>query len=268
MWLQPLPQPLLAHDSEQLSPESAYERSEAVELAFIVALQHLPGAQRAVLILRDVLGYSAREVAAILETTTASVTSALRRARLRVEQRLPASSQQQTLQALGDARVNEIVNAYIDAWNRGDVDAVVALLSSDATFSMPPLSTWYCGREAIGAFLAQEPLGGEWEWRVLRARANGQEALAFYIRDTHSPTDPFVAWGLNVLAFEGSLISAVTAFLMCGYVVVDRDELLAMMRQPADPARLRALFSRFGLPARLPLSSMQAGRSVLHAASV
>ena len=138
-------------------PEARYEQREAVELAFIAALQHLPASQRAVLLLRDVLGFSAKETAGMLETTVASVNSALQRARRRVEERMPARSQQATLRSLGDERVRAVVEGYLDAWERGDVDALVAMLAEDATFQMPPYPTWWRGREVIAAFAAEPP---------------------------------------------------------------------------------------------------------------
>jgi RNA polymerase sigma-70 factor (ECF subfamily) len=152
-----------------------------MELAFIVALQHLPGSQRAVLILRDVFGFSATEAAEMLATTVASVNGALQRARKAVDQRLPAQSQQATLRSIGDRPLREVVNAYMDAIDRGDVQAVVAMLTEDATLSMPPLPTWYAGHEAIAAFLAREPLSGRYRWRHAPTRANGQAAVAGYI---------------------------------------------------------------------------------------
>jgi hypothetical protein len=120
------------------APEARYEQRESVELAFIAALQHLPGRQRAVLILREVLGFSAREVADSLDTTTASVNSAMQRARKAVDERLPEHSQQATLRSLGDARIAGVVNDYMDALDRGDIEKVLAMLTEDATWSMPP----------------------------------------------------------------------------------------------------------------------------------
>ena len=124
-------------------PEARYEQREGVELAFIAALQHLPANQRAVLILRDVLGFSAKETAETLETTVASANSALQRARATVDERLPEQSQQATLRALGDERPRRARRRLRDAWERGDVDAVVGMLTEDASFSMPPLATWF-----------------------------------------------------------------------------------------------------------------------------
>ena len=120
-----------------------------MELAFIAALQHLPANQRAVLILREVLGFTAKEAAEILETSTASVNSALQRARKTVDDRLPEQSQQETLRELGDDGLRELVDEYVEAWERGDVDAVVGMLTEDAAFAMPPLKTWFGGREEI-----------------------------------------------------------------------------------------------------------------------
>ena len=119
-------------------PDASYEQRESLELAFIAALQHLPANQRAVLILREALGFSAKESAEILDTTPASVNSAMQRARAAVDEKLPAQSQQATLQHLGDGEIKAIVERYVAAWNRGDVDAVVEMLAQDATFSMPP----------------------------------------------------------------------------------------------------------------------------------
>jgi RNA polymerase sigma-70 factor (ECF subfamily) len=142
IWMEPFPDEQLGLDAEIAGPEARYEQREGIELAFIAALQHLPANQRAVLILREVLGFSADETAETLETSTASVNSALQRARVTVEKRLPEKSQQETLRALGDKRLSEIVDAYMAAWERNDVDAVVAMLAEDVSFSMPPLRTW------------------------------------------------------------------------------------------------------------------------------
>src|ERR671937_1722520 len=134
-------------------PEARYEQREAVELAFIAALQNLPPRQRAVLILRDVLGFSARETAAVLETTPVSIDSALQRAHKAVEERLPGQTQQQTLRLIGDEELGQLVRRYTAAWERNDVDAVVSMLAEDARMAMPPLPSWYSGREHVGDFL-------------------------------------------------------------------------------------------------------------------
>ena len=152
VWVEPYPDERLAVEVGPAGPEARYEQRESVELAFIAALQHLPANQRAVLILREVLGFSAKEVGEALDTTTASVNSALQRARASVDEKLPEQSQQETLRALGDDDLREIVDRYVAAWESKDVETVVAMLADDATFSMPPLASWFGGREAIEVF--------------------------------------------------------------------------------------------------------------------
>jgi RNA polymerase sigma-70 factor (ECF subfamily) len=230
-------------------PEARYEQRESVELAFVAALQHLPATQRAVLILREVLGFSAREVAETLDTTVAAVNSALQRARAAVEERVPERSQQATLRALGDQGVRELVESYVDAWDRGDVDAVVAMLTEDATFAMPPLRTWFGGRDAIAVFLAGWPLSGNWRWRPVSVRANGQPALAFYSWDPEE--ESYLPFALNVLTLRGARISDVTAFITRSTQIPDREVLARLPEQPPDPRRLTAAFENFGLPDRL-----------------
>jgi RNA polymerase sigma-70 factor (ECF subfamily) len=169
VWLEPYPD----------DPDAAYEARESVELAFIAALQHLPPNQRAVLILREVLGFSAKETAEMLDTTPASVNSAMQRARAAVDERTPAQSQQATLRALGDDAIRELVERYVDAWNRNDLDTVVAMLAEDATFSMPPDFRWFRGRAAIRAFF---PLGPMSIPRIFvpAPSANGQLTFGTY----------------------------------------------------------------------------------------
>jgi RNA polymerase sigma-70 factor (ECF subfamily) len=210
VWVEPYPDERLGLSDGYAAPEARYEQRESVELAFIAALQHLPATQRAVLILREVLGFSAREVAEVLDTTTASVNSALQRARAAVDQRLPERSQQATLRALGDARVRELVKRYVDAWERGDVDGVVAMLAEDASFSMPPGSTWFRGRAAIAAFLPRGPLA--MRRRFLPVRANGQ--LAFGTYRWEDERGEFVGNAVHVLDLDGEEIRDVTCFLM------------------------------------------------------
>src|SRR6185503_9134156 len=167
--------------------------------------------QRAVLILREVLGFSAREVAELLETTVASVNSALQRARKTVDERLPEQSQQATLRALGDDGLRDLVESYMDAMQRGDVDAVVAMLAKDAAWSMPPLESWYRGHDALRVFLANGPLSGEWRWRHLPARANGQAAVGCYT--WHAEEESYLPFALDVLTLNGAQIKEVTAFI-------------------------------------------------------
>ena len=250
VWVEPYPDETLAVEDGYAAPEARFEQREAVELAFIAALQHLPARQRAALILREVLGFSAREVAESLDSTTASVNSALQRARKTIDEQLPEQSQQQTLRTLGDDRLSEIVGTYVDAWERNDVEAVVAMLADDATFAMPPLRTWFGGREEIAEFLVGWPLSGAWRWRPLRVRANGQEALAFYNWDEDAGA--FVPFALNVLTFEGELVHDVTAFISrTAPPDADLEVTARMPEQEYDPMALAAAFGNFGLPERL-----------------
>jgi RNA polymerase sigma-70 factor (ECF subfamily) len=217
VWIEPIPEDRLALDDSLAGPEARYDQRESVELAFIAALQHLPARQRAVLILRDVLGFSAREVAETLETTPAAVDTALQRARKNADERLPERSQQATLRALGDSRLREIVDRFVAAWERADVAAVVGLLAEDALLTMPPLPTWFRGREAIATFLAGWPLAGT-PTRLVAARANGQPAFANYFWDADRAA--FVANDIIVLTLDGAGIAEITAFL--GEEIVDR----------------------------------------------
>jgi RNA polymerase sigma-70 factor, ECF subfamily len=250
VWVEPYPDEKLGLEDGYAAPEARYEQREAVELAFIAALQHLPATQRAVLILREVLGFSAKEVAESLDTTVASVNSALQRARQTVEDRLPEQSQQTTLRALGDDGLREVVESYVDAWHRGDVEAVVAMLADDATFSMPPLRTWFRGRADIAAFLAGWPLSGLWRWRAVVTTSNGQPALAFYTWDPES--DTYRHFALNVLDVRDGKISAVTAFLIRSTEDPDPRVIARLPEQPDDPRRAEAAFASFGLPEELP----------------
>jgi RNA polymerase sigma-70 factor (ECF subfamily) len=252
VWVEPYPDERLGIEDGYAAPEARYEEREAIELAFIAALQHLPGTQRAVLILREVLGFSAREAAEVLDTTVASVNSALQRARAAVEQRVPEQSQQATLRALGDDGVREVVDAYVDAWQRGDVEAVVARLTEDAAFSMPPLRSWFRGSEALRAFLAGWPLSGTWRCRPVPVRASGQPALAFYAWD--EAEGAYLPFALNVLTFRGDRISDVTAFVTRSIEPTEREAYARWPEQPADERRLEGVFGRFGLPERLGAS--------------
>jgi RNA polymerase sigma-70 factor (ECF subfamily) len=202
-WLEPYPDERLDRGSETRSPEAAYVAREGVELAFVAALQRLPARQRAVLLLCDVLGFSARETAAALEVTTATVTSALQRARQRAWR---TRSQQAELVALGDDGVRALAARYTAAWESGDVDAIVSMLAEDARYSMPPLPEWYEGRDAIRAFLAG-PLAERWRFRP--ARANGQLAFATYAWDG----SVWVPCGLDLLALRDGQVAEVVSFL-------------------------------------------------------
>jgi RNA polymerase sigma-70 factor (ECF subfamily) len=211
VWVEPYPDERLGLEDGLAGPEARYEQRESVELAFIAALQHLGARQRAVLILRDVLGLSAREVAEALDTTPASVDSALQRAHKTVDERLPEQSQQATLRSLDDQELREIVDGFVDAWERDDVDAVAAMLAEDAIMTMPPLPTWYSGREAVDAFLRGWPLAGQERWHVVPTRANGQLAFGQYRWDTEK--EALVPHAITLLTLEGRGIKEITAFL-------------------------------------------------------
>jgi RNA polymerase sigma-70 factor, ECF subfamily len=249
VWVEPYPDELIGVEDGLAGPEARYEQREAIELAFVAALQLLPPNQRAVLILREVLGFSAREVADTLDTTVASVNSALQRARKAVEELAPEQSQQATLRELGDERIKELVERYVDAWEHGDVDTVMDMLADDACFAMPPLASWFSGREGIRTFLEGWPLSGTWRWRPIPARANGQPALAFYIWDDGEQA--YLPFALNVLTFRGDKISDVTAFVTRATDIPAGESYARWPDESIDPARLYATFESFGLPSRL-----------------
>lgn len=208
-WIEPYRDTPAAVPDGLASPEARYEQRESVELAFVAALQHLPGNQRAALILRDVLGFPARDAAYAMETTTAAVNSALQHARATVESRIPDPSQQTTLRALGDERLRAIVDRYMRALENGDVESMVAMLAEDATWSMPPMPDWYQGRAAITGFLLAAPFTQR--WRHIPTRANGQLAVGCYMWDEERGS--YVAWVIDVLTLRGEKICAVTAFI-------------------------------------------------------
>jgi RNA polymerase sigma-70 factor (ECF subfamily) len=209
-WLEPYP---------DTSPETRYLARESVELAFVAALQHLSAIQRAVLILREVLGFSAAEVASQLGTSPPAVNSALQRARAVIGSAAP--TQQTVLRDLGDEAVGAIVIRWADAWQAGDVDAIVAMLADDARYSMPPLPEWYRGHDEIRAFLLHGPLQSS--WRFLPTMANGQLAFGTYLWDDAAGL--YVPGGLDVLTLRRGHVAEVTAFL-------DAD--LTRFRLPAD----------------------------------
>jgi len=235
-WLEPYPDRWLTGDAA-CSPEARYEQRESVELAFIIALQHLPARQRAVLILREVMGFSTAEISSQLGASAPSVNSALQRARATVQGRLPAHSQQSALRALGDQRTRDIVRRYSDAIERGDADTLVGMLTEDASWSMPPIPTWFRGLAPIREWLIRDPLSVR--WKHVPARANGQLAAGCYLFDTRQGR--YVPAVIDVLTLAGDKIAAVTGFL-------------ALNPQEYPGARLTGveLFARFGLPAEPP----------------
>lgn len=208
-WLEPFPDAFLADAPS--SPEARYGQRESVALAFLVALQLLPPTQRAVLILRDVLGWSAHECAALLDSTVAAVNSALQRARESVESRAHAARTNPS--SVEDADTRALLARYVEAWERADITKLVALLHGDATLAMPPFSEWLHGPGSIGAaidamvFRTQGPGG----IKMVETRANGAPAFASYFRE--GPDGPFVPRALHVLAVREGRIAAITAFM-------------------------------------------------------
>jgi RNA polymerase sigma-70 factor (ECF subfamily) len=192
-------------------PVARYEQREAVELAFVAALQHLPGNQRAALLLFEVLGFSAAEIATMMDTSTASVNSALQRARKLVDERVPAVTQQQTIREIGNARLEEIVTQYSTALERGDADALVALLTEDVTWAMPPMGHWYSGIKATMDFAVEVPLTRCPSWRNRITTANGQPAVACYLGT--APNVEHFGWAITVLTMRGDKICGITSFV-------------------------------------------------------
>ncbi|MFC6704550.1 RNA polymerase subunit sigma-70 [Flexivirga alba] len=247
VWIEPYPDSSLPPG--KASPEAAYDQREAVELAFIAALQHLNARQRAVLILRDVLGFSAAEAATCLSTTVASVNSGLQRARAAVGERVPQRTQQATVRALGDDALRGLVERYVAAWETCDVAAFTAILTEDVTFAMPPLATWYTPRTSVETWARESPLNGEWRWKVTLSSANAQPALAFYAWDEAARTH--LPFALNVLTLRGDRVCDVTAFIVRSTDAPDDGSYQRFPEQPMDQRSLSATYERFGLPARL-----------------
>ena len=209
IWIEPYPDELVGVDDGYASPEASYEQREAVELAFVAALQRLPARQRAVLILREVLGFSAKEVAESLGITVPAANGCLQRARRALESDLPERSQQATLRAIGDTGVRAVVERFTTAFEGGDVEAILALLTEDVQFAMPPYAEWCRGREAVGeSWLMPSPPAGR--LRYVETRANGQLALGTYSLDPDA--ERFVPIALDVLTLRGDRIESVLAF--------------------------------------------------------
>jgi RNA polymerase sigma-70 factor, ECF subfamily len=210
VWLEPYPDVLL-EDLPDRSPGPAarYEARESIELAFIVALQHLPPGQRAALVLRDVLGFRTAEVADMLDTGEASVKGALQRARAALEKRLPGADRERA-PAPNSARERRLVGRFADAFQSGDVDALLSVLADDALLTMPPLPLEYQGHEAIAAFLRYRVALRGAPLHLVPTRANNQPALGCYLEVAHTAiARPFA---LIVLTLEGDRISTMTRF--------------------------------------------------------
>jgi RNA polymerase sigma-70 factor (ECF subfamily) len=210
VWLEPYPDLLLEGLADAApGPDARYETRESIELAFIVALQSLPPRQRAVLVLRDVLGFSNSEIGEMLDTSGTSVKGALQRARAALKQRLPDADRERAPRP-DSATERRLVGRFADAVENGDVEEMVAVLTEDARLTMPPLPLEYQGREAIGAFLRhREEVRGR-PLRVVPTRANTQPAFGCYLPDAETGIPR--AHALFVLTLGGDRVSAITWF--------------------------------------------------------
>jgi RNA polymerase sigma-70 factor, ECF subfamily len=233
VWVEPYPDRQIGNGGPA-SPEARYDQRESLELAFVAALQTLPASQRAALLLREVLGFSAAEIAGQLGSTVPAVTSALQRARQSLSRRGAEPGQSQTLQTLGDERSRQLVRAFVDAIERADAPALVDLLTEDAAWAMPPLPSWYRGAVAIGQFLTE--FGFRERWRHSPTSANGQLALGCYTVDPD--TKAWVPSALAVLSVQRERIAEVDYFLTAELLSRWGDE------SSNDGAQM---FARFGL---------------------
>ena len=226
-WLEPFPDALLSDLPDATpGPEARYETRESVSLAFVTALQHLPPRQRAALVLRDALGFRAAETAAILGCTVDAANNLLKRARATIAGHLPPGGRD-AAPLPGSAREHQVTTRFADAFERGDVAAIVALLTDDAWLTMPPLPFEYHGRDAVGHFLGTVSFRlGNGRSRLVPTRANGQPAFARYLPDPHVPVGH--ARGLLVLTLAGDRICGITGFID------------------------NSILGRFGLPRTLP----------------
>ena len=225
LWLEPLPDSLLP--SETQSPEALYDLRESVSLAFLAALQHLPGRQRAALILRDVLAWRADEVAEQLEMSVPAVNSALQRARATLKS-LHGATAMDAPTFSADPQTGALLAQYVHAWETADMPRLVALLREDAVLTMPPLAAWFQGRPAIQAFLLTHLFQGDaaGRYRLLPAGANGCPAFAAYARNADGM---YLPAALQVLTLATDGIATLHDFL----IIDDR------------------LVTRFALPPRL-----------------
>ena len=236
-WIEPYPDQMVERGDH--SPHARYEARDSLELTFITIVQYVPPRQRAVLLLRDVLGYSALDVAGLLETSVAAVNSALQRARATVASRLPKVNQRAELLRLGDEGVVDLAKRYAAAIDDGDMNALMNLLTQDATWSMPPHPVWYEGKSALVEFHERYVFPERWRHRT--ASANGQLAVGCYTFDDERGC--FVAAVLDVLAIRDGLVASVTGFI--GAEVLRRSG-------DADDNYVGLVdFERFGLPQEL-----------------
>jgi RNA polymerase sigma-70 factor (ECF subfamily) len=235
-WIGPYAEPDATWQSH---PDSSYATRESIELAYVAALQHLPAHQRAVFLLREVLGFRAAETAEILDTSVAAVNSSLQRARAGLSGRIPKVTQAVELQSVGDVALAELAARYARAIEEADIDGLLSLLTDDISWSMPPITSWYRGREEVAEFLVGYVFPER--WRHLTTRANGQLAVAGYLFDPAEKS--FLPGALDVLELRDGRVAAVTGFLTYAALTPLERETHTV------PSRL---FDRFGLPESLP----------------
>jgi RNA polymerase sigma-70 factor (ECF subfamily) len=210
VWLEPYP---TEHPAPlETQPEARYSASESIRLAFLTLLHLLPPRQRAVLVLRDVLGWQANEAAEALELTVPAVKSALHRARSTLAAHRPRLQRDQITAQVGDQEIQRLLERYMRAWETADVDGLVALLRDDGTFSMPPIPSWYQGRGDIGRLVSRTIFSGQaaGRWRLLPTRANDQYAFGLYKLNEGGGT--FAGYGIQALALAGDQILDITTF--------------------------------------------------------
>lgn len=216
-WLEPFPDEWL-RDTSAVNPEARYSDLESISLSFMTALQYLPPRQRAVLILRDVLDFSANETAEVLEITVSSANSALHRARVTLAQRYHEREFESSASPANDERTQWLLDQFVQAWETADVEGLVALLKEDAMLAMPPSPSWYQGREAIRIFVTATVFGdagmfggkATHRWRLVRARANASPAFALYQRDEKNQ---YQAFGIHIVSYDIGGLSQIISFI-------------------------------------------------------
>jgi RNA polymerase sigma-70 factor (ECF subfamily) len=236
-WMEPYPDRLI--EAGEKSPHARYEARESLELSFMVVVRNVPPRQRAVFILREVLGFSASETADLLDMSVAAANSSLQRARATVADRMPRTTQSAELSRIGDDRVRDLADRYATAIDEGDIAGLMVLLTTDARWSMPPHPHWYEGRRAIEEFHEQSVSGERWRHRA--TSANGQLAIGGYTFD--ETRGKYVATVLDVLTLRDGLVESVTAFITAD-----------VFRRNGEADNTYAglvEFSRFGLPEEL-----------------
>ncbi len=211
VWIEPFPDEWIA--PAHATPESRYDAYESISLAFMVALQVLPPRQRTVLILVDVLDWPVGEIADALGTSLSSATSLLHRARATMRQRhIPPAGKDMTRMKIPTDQTRELLDRYVRAWEKADIQGIISLLTEDATFPMPPLPFWIQGRSAISELIGGQILAGDAQgrWKLIPIRANGQYGFAFYMIDQNTQT--YQPYALQILTIEDGLFSDVTTF--------------------------------------------------------